>query len=187
MSATLILIDFQKAADDSSFAPRGQLQAEEKAADLLRHWREMDQPVVHLQHHAMDPDAPDAPGAQGHGFKQSLQPLAHEPVVEKRTDNGFVGTDLMDVLEEAGPAELVICGLMLEGAVESTTRMAHALGFMVFLPEDCSASREQVGQDGQKWTSDQVHALTLAVLDGEYAKVMSSTDLMAGAAQTKLH
>ena len=187
MNATLVLIDFQKAADDPAHAPRGQLHAEENAAALLRHWREMEQPIVHLQHHSMDPQAADAPGAEGHGFKSGLEPLTHEPVVEKRTDNGFVGTDLMAVLEDAGPAELVVCGLMLEGAVESTVRMAHAVGFMVFLPQDCTASREQHGIGDENWTNDQVHALTLAVLDGEYAKVVSSQDLMAGEAKTRLH
>ncbi|MEL6734509.1 MAG: isochorismatase family protein [Pseudomonadota bacterium] len=187
MSATLVLIDFQKAADDPSFSPRGQMQAEENAMTLLAHWREMGQPVVHLQNHAMDPDAPDAPGAEGHAFKKGLAPLSHEPVVEKRTDNGFVGTDLMAVLEDAGPAELVMCGLMLEGAVESTIRMAHALGFMVFIPHDCTASRAQRGVDGQNWTVDQVHGLTLSILDGEYGKVVSSQDLMTGATGTKLH
>ncbi|MEL6946475.1 MAG: isochorismatase family protein [Pseudomonadota bacterium] len=191
MSATLVLIDMQKAVDDAGMAKirgmRGQPAAEEKAAALLAHWRESGQPIVHIQNHSMDPDAADAPGKPGHAFIPALKPQSHEPVVEKRGDNAFVGTDLMAVLEDAGPAELVVCGMTLENSVESTIRMAHALGFMVFLAADCCASRPRVSPDGQTWSSDTIHAVTLSVLDGDYAKIVTSGDLMAGAAQTKLH
>ncbi len=190
MSATLVMVGFQQGANDAAFdlipGPRGQAEAEQRAAALLAHWRSLGNPVVHLRFDSMDPASPFAAENPGNNFIKELAPQHHEPVVEIRTHNGFVGSDLMQVLEEYGSSELVICGLMLEGAVESTLRMAGTLGFMVYLPADCTASRARNSLDGaatsRKWSADEVHELTLCVLDGEYAKVLNSDDLMAAAA-----
>lgn len=179
MSAILLVVDMQKAIDTPIYAGRGQPEVEENIAALLRHWRELGNPVVHIRHDSMDPNSPYAPGQASHAFKAECAPLDHEPVVEKRTNNAFIGTDLMQVLEEYSSAELVICGVLLENSVESTVRMAGNLGFMVFLPSDCVASMARTDGRGKKWSAEDVHALTLAILDGEYAKVLTSETLTA--------
>lgn len=182
MSAILVMIDIQKAIDDPVWGERGQPDAETNAANLLAHWRDRGNPVVHIRHDSMDPQSPYSPDSSGNVFKTEVAPLDHEPVVEKRTNNAFIGTDLMQVLEEYGSSELVVCGVLLENSVESTVRMAGNLGFMVYLAADCTASIARTDLNGKKWSADDVHALTLAILDGEYAKVVRSADLMAEAA-----
>ena len=92
--------------------------------------------------------------------------------------SAFIGTDLMQVLEEIGSTELVVCGVHLQDCVESTVRMAGNLGFMVYLVGDATVSLGQTDINGKKWSADEVHALTLGILDGQYAKVMNSGDLM---------
>ena len=92
----------------------------------------------------------------------------------------------MQVLEEYQTSELVICGVLLENSVESTVRMAGNLGFMVYLPSDCTASVERSDANGKKWSAEDVHALTLAILDGEYAKVVNSEALMSDPASGTL-
>lgn len=179
MSATLIVVDMQKAMDDPCWGLRGQPEAEQNIAKLIAHWRALDNPIVHIRNDSMNPDSPYAAGKPTNAFKPEVAPLDHETVVEKRTHNAFIGTDLMQVLEASGSAELVICGVHLEDCVESTVRMAGDLGFMVFVPQDCVISVDRTDKNGKKWSAEDVHALTLAILDGEYAKVLDSSDLIA--------
>ncbi len=186
MSATLIIIDMQKAMDDPRYGQRGQLGAEANMANLLAHWRELGNAVVHVQDNSLDPDSPYFPGKPTHDFKAEVTPLEHETVIEKQTNNAFIGTDLMAVLEEIGSSELVICGVHLDQCVESTIRMAGNLGFMVFLPQDCVISVERADINGKIWSADDVQALTLGTLNGSYAKVLTSTDLMMEAGTATL-
>lgn len=179
MDATLIMMDWQRATDDPSLPERGQHDAEAHAEALLAHWRETGGPIIHVRHDSMDPTSPYAPEQPGNDFKPSLAPQPHETVVEKRTHNAFIGTDLMEALEEYGSTDLVICGAHLEYCVESTVRMAGNLGFMVYLAGDACVAMAKIDTTGKKWTPEEVHALTLAVLDGEYAKVVESTALVA--------
>ncbi len=37
-----------------------------------------------------------------------------EPVIDKRTNNAFIGTDLMDVLDELQARSLVVTGVLLK-------------------------------------------------------------------------
>ena len=187
MSATLVIIDMQKAMDDPRYGTRGQPDAEANIAKLLAHWRELGNPVVHIRDNSLDPDSPYAPGKPTHEFKPQVAPLDHEPVVDKQTNNAFIGTDLMQVLEEYGSPDLVMCGVHVHQCVESTVRMAGNLGFMVFVPEDCVIAVDVNDRKGNKWSADEVHALTLAVLDGDYCKVVTSGDLMADASSETVH
>ena len=150
-------------------------------ARLIAHWRERGLAIVHLRHDSMDPDAPDAVGAPGHDFVEAARPGEGEIVVEHRTGNTFIGTDLMQVLEDTGSHELVVCGARLEGAVESTVRMAHALGFLALVPADAVAAGEVADREGRRWDRQEVKALTLAVLDGTFASVVTVEALTAGA------
>lgn len=186
MSAVLVLVDIQNAIDDPFWGKRGQPDTEANCAKLLAHWRELGNPIVHIRHDSTDPNSPYAPDQPGNDFKTEVAPLDHEPIVEKRTNNAFISTDLMQVLEEYQTSELVICGVLLENSVESTVRMAGNLGFMVYLPSDCTASVERTDANGKKWSAEDVHALTLAILDGEYAKVVNSEALMSDPASGTL-
>ncbi len=179
MSATLLIIDMQKAGKDPVLGQRGQPDAEVNAAKLLACWRERGDPVVHIRHDDMNPQSPYAPDKPGHAFMPEVAPLPHEEVIEKRTTNAFVGTDLMQALEAHGCAQLVVCGVHLEHCVGTTARMAGNLGFMVFLAADATASLEQTDRNGNKWSADDVHALTLSVLDGDYVKITDTETLMA--------
>ncbi|MEE9313928.1 MAG: cysteine hydrolase family protein [Rhizobiaceae bacterium] len=178
MSATLVIIDMQLAMDDPRYGVRGQLDAEANMVNLLSHWRELGNAVVHIQDNSLDPESPYYPGKPSHAFKPELTPLDHETVIEKQTNNAFIGTDLMAVLEEIGSHELIMCGVHLDQCVESTVRMAGNLGFMVFLPQDCVICVDRTDINGKKWSSEDVHALTLGILNGSYAKVVKSTELM---------
>lgn len=179
MSVVLMIIDMQKGGRDPALGTCGQPQAETRAGELLDHWRDQGLPVIHIRHDDMNPDSPYAPGSPGHAFMDEVAPLPHEEVVEKRTTNAFVGTDLMQVLEGYGSTQIVVCGVHLEHCVGTTARMAGNLGFTVFLASDATAALSKTSKDGRQWTADEVHALTLAVLDGDYVKVSDTDALIA--------
>ena len=155
MGATLLLIDMQQAMDDPIFGHQGQPEALGRAAGLLTHWRQLGNPVVHIRHDSMDPSSPYSPERPSNAFKSEVAPLDHETIVEKRTNNAFIGTDLMQVLEEIGSSELVICGVHLQDCVESTVRMAGNLGFMVYLAADATVSLGQTDINGKKWKCEE--------------------------------
>lgn len=176
MSVTqaLLVIDVQYAIDDPKWGRRGQPEAEQHIARLLGAWRERRLPIVHIKHDSTDPRSPYRPGTEGNEFKSEVAPQVGEPVVDKRTNNAFIGTDLMDVIDELQVRSLVITGVLLENSVDATVRMAANLGFEVIVPEDAVASIDRKDHHGKNWSAEDVHALTLSILDGEYAKISTS-------------
>lgn len=170
----LLIIDMQKAIDDPKWGRRGQPQTEDNLQLLLAAWRERRLPVVHIRHDLTDPQSPYRSGTEGNEFKAVVEPQIGEPVVDKRTNNAFIGTDLMDVLDELQIRSLVIGGVLLENSVDATVRMAANLGFEVIIPQDAVASTERTDLQGRVWSAEDVHALTLAVLQGEYAQIKTT-------------
>ena len=59
-----------------------------------------------------------------------------EPVIVKKTNSAFIGTDLGARLRGAGHGRLAIAGVITNNSVEATVRMAGNLGFDVLLVED---------------------------------------------------
>lgn len=174
----LMIVDMQKAIDDPAAGRRGQPEMEDRIAALLAAWRERRLPVVHVRHDSPDPASPYRPGAEGNDFKDVARPEPGEPVIDKRTSSAFIATDLMDALDELMVRRLVVAGAFLEGAVGSTVRMAGNLGFEVVVPEDAVASLEHVDRDGRRWSAEDVHALSLAVIDGAFAEITTADAIL---------
>lgn len=175
----LVVIDVQNAIDDPKWGRRGQPEMEERIAELLAAWRKRRLPVIHIRHNSTDAASPYRPGTPGNEFKAEVAPQLGEPVVDKRTNSAFIGTDLMDVLDELQVNQLIITGVLLENSVEATARMAGNLGFDVVIPEDAVASIDRTDRNGRHWPAEDVHALTLAILDKEYARI-SDTKAVIG-------
>ncbi|MDI6025594.1 cysteine hydrolase family protein [Corticibacterium sp. UT-5YL-CI-8] len=167
----LLVIDVQNAIDDPKWGRRGQPDMERRIVDLLDAWRARRLPVIHIRHDSTDATSPYRPGTRGNDFKAEVAPQPGEPVVDKRTNSAFIGTDLTDVLDELQVSELVVTGVLLENSVEATVRMAGNLGFHVIVPEDAVASIDRIDHRGRHWPAEDVHALTLAILDKEYARI----------------
>ncbi|MFX9552277.1 isochorismatase family protein, partial [Acinetobacter baumannii] len=68
---------------------------EERIAELLAAWRKRRLPVIHIRHDSTDTSSPYRPGTPGNDFKAEVAPQLGEPVVDKRTNSAFIGTDLM--------------------------------------------------------------------------------------------
>lgn len=56
--------------------------------------------------------------------------------------------------------------------------MAGNLGFRTFVSSDATATFGRLDFDGHWRTADEVHAMSLANLDGEYATVLSTDAIL---------
>ena len=180
--STLIVIDVQEAIDDASWGPRNNEDAEEIIAALLAAWRAEELPIVHIRHDSLDPHSPYRPGAPGHRFKALAQPFAEEKIVAKHANSAFIGTRLEETLDEIGATTLVVCGALTHNSVEATVRHAGNLGYRVFVVADACWAADKQDLNGRVWPAEDVHALSLAHMHGEYAQVVDGATTLRAAA-----
>ena len=177
-SAALVVIDVQKAIDHPQWGRRNNPQAEARIAELLAAWRATGRPIFHIRHDSTFADSPYRAGQAGNEFKPMVAPRAGETVVAKRTNSAFIGTDFEGQIRRAGCDTLVITGVLTNNSVEATARMAGNLGFRTIVVADATAAVAKTGRDGRTWPAEDVHALSLANLDGEYAEIADTADLL---------
>jgi nicotinamidase-related amidase len=177
--AALVVIDLQKAIDQPDWGTRNNPAAETNVAVLLDRWRQSKRPVYHIRHDSTEPESYYRPGQPGHSFKPEAQPWDGEVVVAKRTNNAFIGTGLEAMLHAARHNLLVVTGVITNNSVEATVRMAGNLGFDTFLVEDACFTFARRDWNGQLHTAAEVHAMSLANLDGEYCTVVRTSDVLA--------
>lgn len=180
-TAALVIVDFQKAIDDPKWGRRNNPDAEARTAQLLAAWRGLGRPVVHVQHLSREADSPYRPGQPGCDFKEDLAPGAGEILVQKRTNNAFIETGLEASLRDRGVDAVVVAGVLLANSVDATVRMASNLGFDTWVVADASASVDVVDLEGRHWKAEDVHALSLAHLSGEYAVIASTQSVLSAA------
>jgi nicotinamidase-related amidase len=167
----LILIDQQKAMGHPKWGPRNNPDAEQNITRLLAGWRERGWPIIHVKHDSTYPDSPFRPGQEGNDFLPLTAPQPGETVLAKRVTSAFIGTDLTQRLEAMGKPDLVICGVLLANSVEATVRVGANLGYRITIPADACWSCDKRDLTGRLWPAEDVHQLTLALLNGEYAAV----------------
>ncbi|MGA2436668.1 MAG: cysteine hydrolase family protein [Bryobacteraceae bacterium] len=172
----LVLIDVQNAIDHPKWkqhGPRNHPDAEREMVRLLAAWRQRRLPVYHVRHDSTFPDSPYRPGQPGNDFKPEAAPLPEEPVIVKRTNCAFIGTDFERRLRAAGHTSLVIAGVITNNSVETTVRVAGNMGFETWLAEDACFTFAMPDWTGRLRTAGEIHALSLANLHGEYCTVVT--------------
>lgn len=177
--AVLLLVDLQRAIDHPSWGTRNNPHAERQIGRLLAHWRTQGWPVWHVRHDSTHPASHYRPGQPGNDFKPEVAPVAGEPVIPKKTNSAFIGTDLETRLRAAGHDTLVVVGVITNNSVEATVRMAGNLGFNTYLVADGCFTFEKNDRNGVLRSAEDVHAMSLANLDGEYCTVVT-TDTVLG-------
>jgi nicotinamidase-related amidase len=177
--SVLLLIDLQQAVDDPSWGPRNNPAAEVVAVRLLQRWRTEGWPVWHVAHDSTEPASTYRPGQAGNAFKPGLEPLPGEGLVRKTVNSAFIGTDLEARLRAAGHDSLVVAGVSTSNSVEATVRMGGNLGFRIWLVADGCFTFERRDWNGVLRTAEEVHAMSLANLDGEYCTVTAAEAVLS--------
>ena len=177
-NAALILIDQQKGIHHPKLGRRNNPHAEERMAELLAHWRGTARPVIHVQHMSRSPDSVFWPEQSGVEFQERFMPLHGERLIQKQVPDAFCGTTLEAGLREAGIEQLIIVGVATHNSVESTARTAGNLGFDTWVAEDACYTFDKVDFFGKAHSAEDVHAMSLGNLDGEYATVVSASEIL---------
>ncbi|HEX5818552.1 MAG TPA: cysteine hydrolase family protein [Gemmatimonadales bacterium] len=174
----LLVIDVQQGLDDPKYGARNNPDAERNMASLLAAWRKARWPVIHVQHMSVHPDSPLRPELPGNALKPEVTPLPGEPLIRKSVNSAFIGTDLEARLRGAGIRSVVIVGLTTDHCISATARTASDVGFDVVVVDDATATHERLGPDGVRYTAEQMHGAALASLHGEFARVLSTGDVL---------
>ncbi len=177
----LIVIDVQRAFDqwEAAGKRRNNPHAVARIVDLLEAFRSRTAPIFHIRHLGTRPKSSFLPEGSGYPVKDEARERAGEPVIVKRVNSAFIGTDLESRLRAAGITTLVICGATTNHCVETTTRMAGNLGFDACLVRDATWTFDRIGPDGDAHSAEDIHAMTLANLNGEFARIVSAADVIA--------
>ena len=134
--------------------------------------------MIHIHHHSLEPDSAFRADQPGNAVQPFAQPIEGETVYTKHVNSGFIGTSLEVDLHAAGITRLVTCGGVANHCVETTARMAENLGFEVLYAADGVWAYGSVGPDGVEHTAEEVHSMSLANLDGEFAQVLTVTEIL---------
>lgn len=176
----LILIDIQKGFDDLDYwgGHRNNPDAESNASRLLQFWRKNNGPVFHVMHCSTNPESRLREGQPGNDIKDIVAPKPGEPVIKKNVNSAFIGTDLKQRLEEAQISKLVFVGLTTDHCVSTSVRMAGNFGFETYVVFDATATFDKKGLEGQIYPAALIHETTLASLNGEFASVVKTDQLI---------
>ncbi|HET7572991.1 MAG TPA: cysteine hydrolase family protein [Gaiellaceae bacterium] len=168
---TLLLIDVQQAFENGDWPERNNPDAEARIADLLAAWRDAGASVVHVRHESTDPARPFRRGTPWFEFKPEAAPRDGEPVVDKRTNNAFLGTELERRLRDARAETVVVAGLTTDHCCSTTARMASELGFETLVVADATATHARAEFDAET-----MHRTALASLSGEFCEIVESAE-----------
>ncbi len=143
-------------------------------ARLLTAWRAARWPVFHVRHDSTEAHSTYRPGQPGNEFKPEAMPLPGEPVIAKRVNSAFIGTDLKARLRTAGIDRLYVGGVITNNSVEA----AGNLGFAVTLIEDACFTFARRDYAHVLRSAAEVHAMSLANLEGEYCAIATGDALL---------
>jgi len=174
----LVIIDMQRGINHPRFGRRNNPEAEGNIARLLAAWRAAGAPVVHVRHVSRSPASVFWPGQPGAEFQDQLAPRDGEHVVEKNVPDAFINTGLERWLRERDIRDVVIVGVITNNSVESTARTSGNLGFATVVVADAAFTFDKRDYAGTARSAEEVHAMSLANLDGEYATIASTREVL---------
>jgi nicotinamidase-related amidase len=169
----LILVDIQNDYFPGGRCPLvGAEAAAATAKKVLDKAREKREPIMHIQHTSLRPNAtvllPDTRGSEIHPL---MAPLPDEIVVQKHHPNSFRETALRDELRSRQVSRLYFCGMMTHMCIDTTVRAASDLGFQCIVVGDATATKD-LTYGSITVPAAHVQAAFLAALNGLFAKVI---------------
>lgn len=174
----LLVIDVQQGFDEPYWGIRNNPDAEANIARLLTQWRAAERPVFHIKHNSRSPRSPLHPSNPGNAFKNFATPHPGEPSFGKDVNSAFIGTDLEARLRDADVNDVVIVGLTTPHCISTSARMASNLGFTTRVVADATAAHAGRGPDGAAIDAETMHYHALAALNGEFATIVATAELL---------
>jgi nicotinamidase-related amidase len=177
----LIVIDVQKGIDEATHwgGNRNNPEAEGKIRLLMEQWESKGFPVFVIQHLSRDESSPFFPGKSGQELKDFIRDFRSTERIQKSAANAFINTHLEQKLRDKNVSRVFIAGFVTNNSVEATARMTGDLGFITTVIHDACAAFNKVGVDGNVYSSELIHQISLANLSGEYASIKSTQQVLA--------
>lgn len=179
--SALVLVDVQKAflEWEANGLERNNPDAVENIAKLLFASRQNNVHVIHVRHASTEEGSALRPERPGYQPIPQAKEQGDELIFVKSVNSSFIGTNLEDHLKKNGIKTLLIVGITTNHCVETTTRMAGNLGFDARLIEDACYTFSRTGWGGVQQTAHEIHTMTLSNLDGEFATIHKTDDILA--------
>ena len=181
-----MIIDAQDGINEESHwgGNRNNPQAETNISTLLTHWRKWNAPVIIVQHCSVASSSPFRPEHSGNKLMTFVELLPNEKLVQKSTASAFIKTDLYQYIEHKKIEGLVVTGFVTNNSVEATARNAGDSGINTTVVSDATACFDKVALNGKKYSSEDVHQLSLANLRDEYAAIKTTEEVLAALKST---
>ena len=174
----LIIIDMQQCMSKAAIGERNNPEAETQMQSLLAAWRQANWPIIHVRHISREPKSGFYPNQAGAGFQAEFIPLEHEHIVEKNRPDAFCNSGLERWLHLRDLRKLAIVGVSTNNSVEATARSAGNLGFNTWVVADACFTFPKADYTGLVRSAEEVHAMSLANLAGEYAEITDAAQLL---------
>lgn len=177
-NAALLIIDMQQGIQHPRLGRRNNPHADEQMLKLLQAWRHTQRPVIHVRHFSRSPDSVFWPEQSGVEYQPRFLPLSGERELQKQVPDAFCNSPLEQWLTDAGITQLIIVGVATNNSVESTARSGGNLGFEVVVAHDACFTFDGADFFGHPRSAQEVHAMSLGNLHGEYATVLSTEAIL---------
>ncbi len=178
LKPVLMIIDMQRGMREVPMSSRNNPNAEQNIAALLEAWRSKEATVIHVRHLSKDRNSPFWPGQSGVEFQPEFFPMQHEKVFDKQVTDAFTHSHLEHWLQSRSIRQLIIVGVSTNNSVESTTRAAGNLGFDASVVADATFTFPKYDYAGVLRSADEVHTMSLANLDGEFARIITTAQAL---------
>ncbi|MEV6111751.1 cysteine hydrolase family protein [Streptomyces sp. NPDC052109] len=175
--ATLILIDVQNTYTRGVMELEGWETALDRAAELLAEARTAGAKIIHVQHDA-GAGSPYDLNAEVGRIHEKVTPVDGEPVVTKQAPDAFHGTNLGELVDEAGNDDLVLAGFMTHMCVTFTAQGAFLRGNRPTVVADATATRS-LKTDVAEVSAEQLHHSALATIADLYGVVVPSVSSLS--------
>ncbi|MCB8821511.1 cysteine hydrolase family protein [Microvirga rosea] len=178
-NTVLLPVDMQRAFDLPSWPRRWNEAVDANGLSLLEAWRRIGHPILHVRHDSVTPGSTLAPGQPGNAFRPGFEPRDGEPLITKSVNSAFIGTDLDLRLKRLGMPTVVVFGISTDMCVSTTIRVGANLGHRMVLVEDACDCFELPDTSGGAIPARTIHQVHVATLGFEFAKVVTTRDLLA--------
>ena len=175
----LLLVDIQKAFLEKDYPGliRNNENAEFICGKILKKWRTLDLPIIHVRHSSTNPESKLYKSRPGFEFNDYVTPLETEMVLTKEVNSAFIGTNLENILIKSHIDTLVIVGMTTNHCISTTVRMSGNLAFDTYLISDSTACYNTKGLNGEIIDCNTIYNSALASLQEEFATVIDSKEL----------
>jgi nicotinamidase-related amidase len=179
-NAVLLIIDMQQGIQHPKLGRRNNPLAEGQMLKLLQAWRDTQRPVIHVRHFSRSPESVFWPEQSGVEYQADFLPRDGERELRKHVPDAFCHSPLEQWLHTDAITQVIILGVVTNNSVESTARTGGNLGFEVIVPHDGCFTFDQADFFGTPRSAEEVHAMSLGNLHGEYATVLAAEEILRG-------